>query len=202
MKILISGVCGFVGSRLAAGLKSSMSGVSVFGVDNLSRRGSETSLELLKKNGVGFFHGDIRGHFGGSLQPFQPVDPIRIFPAAFVLRDKSNRVRPFGGDPRCPVGFKTTNGQLPRPAIPLTHYVASTALVGVTLGLAAFLHSTLALPDPEMLFLLTVMVTAIWFGRGPSLFAAALGVAAYDFFFVPPYLTFAVADRRYRNSSV
>jgi CDP-paratose 2-epimerase len=37
-----------------------MSGISVFGVDNLSRRGSETSLELLKKNDVGFFHGDIR----------------------------------------------------------------------------------------------------------------------------------------------
>ena len=77
------------------------------------------------------------------------------------------------------------------------HYAASAALVGVTLALAAFLHSVLRLPDPEMLFLITVMVTAIWFGRGPSLLAAGLGVGAYDFFFVPPYLTFNVADRRY-----
>ncbi len=79
----------------------------------------------------------------------------------------------------------------------LSHYVASTALVGVTLAIAALLRASLALPDPEMLFLLTVMVTAVWFGRGPSLFAAGLGVAAYDFFFVPPLLTFSVADRRY-----
>jgi len=104
-------------------------------------------------------------------------------------------VQVISGD--SPSNFKATNGHSPKPAIPFAHYVAATALVAVTLGLAAFLHSTLALPDPEMLFLLTVMVTAIWFGRGPSLFAAALGVAAYDFFFVPPYLTFAVADRRY-----
>jgi two-component system sensor histidine kinase KdpD len=87
--------------------------------------------------------------------------------------------------------------RLPRPTIPLSHYVASTGLVGVTLGVAALLHGALAVPDPEMLFLLTVMVAAVWFGRGPSLFTAALGIAAYDFFFVPPFLTFAVADRRY-----
>jgi two-component system sensor histidine kinase KdpD len=84
-----------------------------------------------------------------------------------------------------------------KPGFRPAHYAASTLLVAITLGLAAFLHSVLRLPDPEMLFLITVMVTAIWFGRGPSLLAAGLGVGAYDFFFVPPYLTFDVADRRY-----
>lgn len=84
-----------------------------------------------------------------------------------------------------------------KPAIGLSPYLAATLLVGATLGLAAFLRSTLKLPDPEMLFLITVMITAIRFGRGPALFAAALGVGAYDFFFVPPYLTFNVQDRRY-----
>jgi two-component system sensor histidine kinase KdpD len=48
-----------------------------------------------------------------------------------------------------------------------------------------------------MLFLLAVMVAAVWFGRGPSLLAAALGVASYDFCFVPPFYTFSVADQRY-----
>jgi two-component system, OmpR family, sensor histidine kinase KdpD len=89
------------------------------------------------------------------------------------------------------------NAYATRTAFRTSQYVAATALVGVTLGAAAVLHSALALPDPEMLFLLTVMVTAVWFGRGPSLYTAALGIAAYDFFFVPPYFTFAVADRRY-----
>ncbi len=34
-------------------------------------------------------------------------------------------------------------------------------------------------------------------GRGPSILASVLSVAAFDFFFVPPYLTFAVSDTEY-----
>ena len=48
-----------------------------------------------------------------------------------------------------------------------------------------------------MLYLLVIMVAAVRFGRGPSIFAAALSVAAYDFFFVEPYYTFAVSDLRH-----
>jgi two-component system sensor histidine kinase KdpD len=77
------------------------------------------------------------------------------------------------------------------------HYLAATLIVSASLGLALVLRSLLNLPDLEMLFLLAVMVTAVWFGRGPSLLAAALGVASYDFFFVQPLYTFSVHDRRY-----
>src|SRR5262249_4599447 len=35
------------------------------------------------------------------------------------------------------------------------------------------------------------------FGRGPSIIATVLSVAAFDFFFVRPYLTFAVSDIEY-----
>ncbi len=79
----------------------------------------------------------------------------------------------------------------------VSQYAGSTLLVGATLAVTLVLRSTLALPDPEMLFLLAVMIAALWFGRGPALLAAGLGVAAYDFFFVPPFATFGVADRRY-----
>jgi two-component system sensor histidine kinase KdpD len=76
-------------------------------------------------------------------------------------------------------------------------YAWSALLVAVTAGLALVASSLLGVPDPQMLFLLAVMVAAIWLGRGPSVLAAALSVAAYDFFFVPPLYTFAVADARY-----
>jgi K+-sensing histidine kinase KdpD len=33
--------------------------------------------------------------------------------------------------------------------------------------------------------------------RGPSVLASLLSVAAFDNFFVPPYLTFAVSDTQY-----
>ncbi len=71
------------------------------------------------------------------------------------------------------------------------------AIVAGTTAFGAVLRSTLSVPDIEMVYLLAVMVTALRFGRGPSILAAAIAVAAYDFFFVQPYYTFAVADARY-----
>lgn len=84
-----------------------------------------------------------------------------------------------------------------RAGSPPRHYLIAATLVLVTLGVTLGLRALLDLPDLEMLYLLTVMVTALWFGRGPSLTAAALSVICYDFFFVPPFLTFDVADRSY-----
>jgi two-component system sensor histidine kinase KdpD len=64
------------------------------------------------------------------------------------------------------------------------------------------LVGTLLLPyfDPAnivMLFLLTVVVVAVMFGRGPAVLTTLLGVVSFDFFFVPPRLSFAVSDVQY-----
>jgi two-component system, OmpR family, sensor histidine kinase KdpD len=48
-----------------------------------------------------------------------------------------------------------------------------------------------------MTYLLVVVLAAFYFGRGPAAVGAVLGVLAFDFFFVPPYLNFAVADSQY-----
>ncbi|HEU5320278.1 MAG TPA: DUF4118 domain-containing protein, partial [Methylomirabilota bacterium] len=48
-----------------------------------------------------------------------------------------------------------------------------------------------------MVYLLGVAFVATRFGRWPSVLAAALSVAAFDFFFVSPHLTFAVSDTQY-----
>jgi two-component system sensor histidine kinase KdpD len=88
-------------------------------------------------------------------------------------------------------------GPTSAPRSPVRHYVGSAAIVLASMGVAALLRVTLQLPDLVMLFLLAVMIAAAWFGRGPALLAAALSVAAYDFFFVPPFHTFSVSDRNY-----
>ncbi|CAN7292773.1 DUF4118 domain-containing protein [Paenibacillus sp. LjRoot56] len=49
----------------------------------------------------------------------------------------------------------------------------------------------------SLLYLFPVLFSAVRWGRGPSFFAAALGVLAFDFFFVPPRLSLTVADLRY-----
>jgi CDP-paratose 2-epimerase len=60
MKLLITGICGFVGSRLALTLKERIEGVQIAGIDNLSRPGSESNRSGLANKGVSFFHGDLR----------------------------------------------------------------------------------------------------------------------------------------------
>ena len=48
-----------------------------------------------------------------------------------------------------------------------------------------------------MMYLIAVIVIAIRWGRGPSVLASILSVAAFDFFFVPPYFSFTVSDIQY-----
>jgi len=47
------------------------------------------------------------------------------------------------------------------------------------------------------IFILTVILVAVRFGRGPAAMAAVLNVGAFDFFFVPPKFSFAVSDVQY-----
>lgn len=60
MKILITGIAGFVGCSIAEYFVKMQPGIEILGIDNLSRRGSENNLENLKNLGCKFFHGDIR----------------------------------------------------------------------------------------------------------------------------------------------
>src|SRR5215471_13751353 len=60
MRLLITGICGFVGSTLAFGLKEATSNCEVIGLDNLVRPGSERNRAELRRRGIRLFHGDIR----------------------------------------------------------------------------------------------------------------------------------------------
>jgi len=56
-RIFITGICGFLGSNLAFYFKSL--GNKVYGIDNLSRKGSEKNFYLLKKNGIKVWKDDL-----------------------------------------------------------------------------------------------------------------------------------------------
>lgn len=68
--------------------------------------------------------------------------------------------------------------------------------VAVTL-LALPLRSFFDLANIVMLFLLSTVLVALKFGRGPAALAAFLNVAAFDYFFVPPILSFSIRDVQY-----
>ncbi|HVV17221.1 MAG TPA: DUF4118 domain-containing protein [Polyangia bacterium] len=76
-------------------------------------------------------------------------------------------------------------------------FSATVALTAAATGVGVVGRRQLALPDIVMLYLLTIMVAASVFGRGPALVASTLSVLAYDFFFIPPFFTFVVDDQRH-----
>ena len=60
MKILVTGICGFVGSRVAKALKERSSDLEITGIDNLLRPGSEMNRAELARFDVRVIHGDLR----------------------------------------------------------------------------------------------------------------------------------------------
>ena len=60
MRVLITGICGFVGNTLARGLREGWPDWEIVGLDNLVRAGSETNRLALRELGVKLYHGDVR----------------------------------------------------------------------------------------------------------------------------------------------
>jgi CDP-paratose 2-epimerase len=60
MKILITGICGFVGSTLARTLRERAPGLEILGIDNFIRPGSELNRLALKRQGIKVQHADLR----------------------------------------------------------------------------------------------------------------------------------------------
>jgi len=60
MKILITGICGFVGRSVAEQLLAQHEELTLYGLDNFIRPGSELNRSDLIQAGVKIFHGDIR----------------------------------------------------------------------------------------------------------------------------------------------
>jgi two-component system sensor histidine kinase KdpD len=87
-------------------------------------------------------------------------------------------------------------GTRPRPSTAIHYLWSATAVLVCTLICGAML-GRFDRSNLVMVYLLGVAFVASRHGRGPSAMAALLSVAAFDFFFVPPYMTFAVSDSQY-----
>jgi two-component system sensor histidine kinase KdpD len=80
---------------------------------------------------------------------------------------------------------------------PLRGYLVALASVAACTALAWLLFPWVSAVTLSMIYLAGVVAVASWYGRGPSILASVLGVLAFDFCFIPPYLTFAVHDTQY-----
>ncbi|HEX5574283.1 MAG TPA: DUF4118 domain-containing protein [Gemmatimonadales bacterium] len=76
-------------------------------------------------------------------------------------------------------------------------YVRSLGIIAVATAIGVLLQPYLQVTDLAMLLLLAVVIAAYLLPRSAAVFACLASIAAFDFFFVPPYYTFGVHDAAY-----
>jgi len=77
------------------------------------------------------------------------------------------------------------------------NYMLAILACVLTALLAGLLSHHVDLANIVMIFLLAVFLISVKLGRGPGVMATFLSVALFDFFFVPPKLSFTVNDFQY-----
>src|SRR5258706_5142645 len=81
----------------------------------------------------------------------------------------------------------------PKVARNFNQYLVAAGVIGAT-GLVNLALMALAGPRvPGLVFLVAVVLLALFVGRGPVLLAGALSALAWNFFFLPPRFTFIIA---------
>jgi two-component system, OmpR family, sensor histidine kinase KdpD len=110
--------------------------------------------------------------------------------------------RELPGRTRAHLHLVATKARAPRsfvlpgivPAFDLRAYLVSTAFVALALLAGFALHQFLNVFNIALVFLTAVLIVAARYGLLPSLFACALSVLAYNFFFLPPLYTFTITE--------
>lgn len=78
-----------------------------------------------------------------------------------------------------------------------TGYLMSVLLIGVVTLLGEAMKTAVHPTNLAMLYFIALIVVALRWGKGPAVFTAIAGVLCFDYFLVPPYNAFAVADIDY-----
>jgi two-component system sensor histidine kinase KdpD len=78
--------------------------------------------------------------------------------------------------------------------VQLKQYLQSLASIALATALGVLARPYLQVTDVAMLLLLAIVIVAYRLPRAPAVVACFGGIAAFDFWFVPPYHSFAVHD--------
>jgi two-component system sensor histidine kinase KdpD len=88
-------------------------------------------------------------------------------------------------------------GRYPRRRFPAGAYALSFLAVALTTAAGILLRPHLDPLNIGMFLLLPAIASGIFGGMRVALFASLLSAAAFDFFFMPPYMTFRITDFRF-----
>jgi two-component system sensor histidine kinase KdpD len=101
------------------------------------------------------------------------------------------------------VSFKQETIRQKSPVVPppkrgsWSDYLVSLTLVAAATVLSSLVRPYISPINLVMVYLLAVVLAAVRFGLKPAILTAALGVLAFDFFFIMPRWSFTVADTEY-----
>jgi two-component system, OmpR family, sensor histidine kinase KdpD len=117
-----------------------------------------------------------------------------------VVRDLINRSGNIGV--HVIAGDALSDEAIPRKTVKTTRprsfnvlgYLASLVATALGVETAMLARPNLGAETVPLIFLMGVLGVAYQFGLGPSLLAAFLSMACYNFFFLPPLYTFTIAD--------
>ncbi len=73
-------------------------------------------------------------------------------------------------------------------------YLRAILVVAACTFVAAVFFPYFSAENLSMIYLTGIVATALYYGRGPSILATIISVAAFDYFFTQPYQTFAIAN--------
>lgn len=76
-------------------------------------------------------------------------------------------------------------------------YALSFLSIGFTVIICLLIRPFIEAINIPMIFIIPVVLTSLISGRNAGILASLLAVASFDFFFVPPYFSFSIADVRF-----
>ena len=93
--------------------------------------------------------------------------------------------------------FKAPPPPAPRRAEKRMRYAWTVIASGFATLVLTALSTSFELANVAMLYMLTVLLVGVQWGRGPAILAASLNVVAFDYFFVPPRFNLVPTDPQY-----
>jgi two-component system, OmpR family, sensor histidine kinase KdpD len=78
--------------------------------------------------------------------------------------------------------------------VDLTAYAVASLAVAAALGVGIAIFPFLGIENVDLVLLVAIVGIAVRYGLWPSLFASVAASLCYNFFFLPPYYTFTIAD--------
>ncbi len=116
----------------------------------------------------------------------RPGDRVARRPRQFAVPAPPRHI------PRAALEYEITHTALSR----LVRYGATAVLLVAVTAAIWPVRETIGLLNIGLIFLMAVVGATVFGGRGAGIVASVLGFALFDFFLVPPYLTFVISDLR------